>query len=218
MKRDRHNAMVVYWLRYIYKQLITRLVHSEHFVIHRRQILSLAAYQSPVNLHVQLPGIVMTFDAVEGSLDPLSCIARIEIVNVNEPSTSKRKLAFLEQDWLLEHKYDLLPVRWLSPRTSREADIRSALRAGNWFHGRLVRSIREEFSRALLRWGSLSTGRRVVREKGIKPCDKGSDLGRAAVLAGQRLQFEIRVKVERLDGGGMGVDVLQNACESASRV
>ena len=51
----------------------TALVHAEHLVVHGRQILSLLADQSPVDLDVQLPSVVMALDAVEDTFDALTC-------------------------------------------------------------------------------------------------------------------------------------------------
>lgn len=127
----------------------------------------------------------MAFDAVKGSLDPLSCTT--QVFSHNQQLRPIRELTLFERDRLLQHKHDLLPVRGLPPRTCRKADVRSTLSLHNRFHSPLIRLIREEFRRALLRWRSLSVRRGVVREECIEPGNEGSDLGWGSVAARQWL-------------------------------
>lgn len=54
----------------------TALVDTEHLVVDGRQIVSLLADQSPVNLNVQLPSVVVALDAVEDTLDALTCAGK----------------------------------------------------------------------------------------------------------------------------------------------
>jgi hypothetical protein len=114
----------------------------------------------------------MTLDAVEDTLDALSCKEN----GLVAATTVTIRLAFLERNRLLEHEDDLLPMRRLAPRTRREAHVRMSVCVRLGFDSLLVRGIREELGRAFLRRWCLARCARVVREEGIEPGDECSDL------------------------------------------
>lgn len=141
-----------------------------------------------MDLDIQLSGVVVTLDAVEDTLDALSCGE-----NGLVAATTVRwiRLAFLKGDRLLEHEDNLFPMRRLAPRSRREADIRMPFRAGLGINSLFVRGIGEELGRALLRWWCLTRCGRVMREEGVEPGDECSDLGGFAALCRQGFQFKV---------------------------